>query len=83
MVSYEVHVEKNESADQGPEGELSRIVLVCSNATEANITMLDVFSSYSIKVAFHNNIGSGNYSDTVECFTGEGGRVWSFCFNYI
>lgn len=79
MVSYEVHVEKNESADQGSDGEASTTVLVCGNATEANATMLDLYTAYSIKVAFHNNIGIGNYSDTVECITGEGGRAGFFC----
>lgn len=72
--SYEVHVVKNESADQGLDGEPSITVLACGNTTEANVTMLDMFTVYSIKVAFHNNIGAGNYSDTVECITKEGGK---------
>ena len=83
-VMYEVHVVKNESADQGLDGgEASRTVLVCVNATEANVTMLDLFTAYNIKVAFHNNIGAGNYSDSVECITDEGGRFGFFCFNFI
>ena len=78
-VSYEVYVVKNESAYQSLDGEPSITVLACGNTTEANVTMLDVFTAYSIKVAFRNNIGAGNYSDTVECITGEGGKVWFFC----
>ena len=78
-VSYEVHVVKNESADQGS----PTTVLACGRATEANVTMSDAFSTYNIKVAFHNNFGSGNYSDTVVCITGEAGRGWLFCFNFI
>lgn len=83
LVSYEVHVVKNESADQGLDGKPPTTVLTCGTATEANVAMLDAFSAYNIKVAFHNNIGSGNYSDTVECITGEAGRGWLFCFSFI
>lgn len=82
-VSHEVHVIKNESADQGLDGEASTTVLVCGNATEAKVTMLDFFTAYSIKVAFHNNIGSGNYSDTVQCITGEGGKIWAVLISFL
>ncbi|KAL9958642.1 hypothetical protein ACROYT_G035690 [Oculina patagonica] len=66
LISYEVHALKIDSADQLP-----TTLFACGTANEANVTMLDVYSAYNIKVAFHNHIGSGNYSDTVECITGE------------
>ena len=82
-VGYEVHVVKNESAEQDLDSEPSITVLACGDTTEANVTMLDMFTAYSIKVAFLNNIGAGNYSDTVECITEEGGNVGFFCFSFI
>ena len=69
-ISYEVYALKNDSADEPP-----TTLLICGTASAATVTMLDAFSAYNIKVAFHNNKGSGNYSDTVECITGEAGRV--------
>ncbi|KAJ7390085.1 hypothetical protein OS493_027115 [Desmophyllum pertusum] len=69
LVSYEVHAVKNDSADQGLDAGIT--VLVCNYTTKINVSKLEVFTVYNIKVAVNNHILSGNYSEAVECTTGE------------
>ena len=75
LISYKVLTVRNDSADQGEDDEQSRIVLVCDSSTDANVSMLDAFTVYNIKVAVQNHIGKGNYSEPLECITGEAGRL--------
>ena len=75
LFSYEVYVVKNDSADQSSADELSIVALVCHSSPRVKINSLHSFTSYNIKVAVHNNIGRGKFSEAVECLTGETGKV--------
>ena len=75
LFSYEVYVVKNDAADQSSADELSIVALVCHSSPRVKINSLHSFTSYNIKVAVHNNIGRGNFSEAVECLTNETGKV--------
>ena len=80
LVAYEVRAVKNASANQTLVDKLDIVALVCSSRFHLNVTLLHVFTTYNIKVAVHNNIGRGHFSEAVECITGETGKGGAVIF---
>lgn len=48
---------------------------MCYSFFRVKINLLYLFILYNIKVVVYNNIGRGNFSEVVECFIGEIGKV--------
>ena len=68
-------VVKNDTVDEELGDKLNNKLFVCGDLSSTNISMLEAFTLYNIKAAVNNHIGKGNYSDTLQCITGEAGTI--------
>lgn len=75
LTSYEVVVVKNDTVDEGLDDKLNHKLFVCGGLSSINISMLEAFTLYNVIAAVNNHIGKGNYSETLQCITGEAGTI--------